>query len=102
MKISTITDRVENFQSEKITVKNLRIIRDNKGIFTPALTDLSKIFDFIHYNLLRDELSACDFARKSLIFNSLLIFNWTQKTRIGCAFNNYLNILLFGVPSDPF
>ena len=102
MKISTITDPVENFKSEKIAVKNLRIIRYNKGIFTPVLTDVSKIFDFIHYNLLRDKLSACDFARKSLIFNSLLIFNWTQKTRIGCAFNNYLNILLFGVLSDPF
>ena len=78
-------------------IEKLRKIRDKKGIFALVLTDLSKAFDCIPYNLLIAKLSAYGFDRKSLIFISAYLNSRKQKTRIESAFNDYLNIL-FGVP----
>ena len=61
------------------------------------LTDLSKAFDCIPHNLLIAKLSAYGFDRKSLPFISAHLKSRKQKTRIGSAFSDYLNIL-FGAP----
>ena len=61
------------------------------------LTDLSKAFDCIPHNLLIAKLSAYGFDRKSLTFISAHLKSRKQKTRIGSAFSDYLNIL-FGAP----
>ena len=72
-------------------------IRDKKGIFAAVLTDLSKAFDCIPHNLLIAKLSAYGFDTKSLMFISAYLKSRKQRTRIGSAFSDYLNIL-FGVP----
>ena len=61
------------------------------------LTDLSKAFDCIPHNLLIAKLSAYGFDRKSLMFISAYLKSRKQRTRIGSAFSDYLNVL-FGVP----
>ena len=61
------------------------------------LTDLSKAFDCIPHNLLIAKLSAYGFDRKSLMFILAYLKSRKQRTRIGSAFSDYLNIL-FGVP----
>ena len=78
-------------------IEKLRKIRDKKGSFAAVLTDLSKAFDCIPHNPLIARLSAYGFGRKSLIFISAYLKIRKQKTRIGSAFSDYLNIL-FGVP----
>ena len=78
-------------------IVKLRKIRDKKGIFTAVLTDLSKAFDCIPHDLLITKLSAYGFDRKSLMFISAHLKSRKQRTRIGSAFSDYLNIL-FGVP----
>ena len=72
-------------------------IRDKKGIFAAVLTDLSKAFDCIPHNLLVAKLSAYGFDTKSLMFISTYLKSRKQRTSIGSAFSDYLN-LLFGVP----
>ena len=78
-------------------IEKLRKIRDKKGIFVAVLTDLSKAFDCIPHNLLTAKLSAYGFDTKSLMFISTYLKSRKQRTRIGSAFSDYLNIL-FGVP----
>ena len=78
-------------------IEKLRKIRDKKGIFAAVLTDLSKAFDCIPHNLLIAKLSAYGFDTKSLMFISAYLKSRKQRTRIGSAFSDYLNIL-FGVP----
>ena len=75
----------------------LKKIRDKKGIFAAVLTDLSKASDCIPHNLLIAKLSAYGFDKKSLILISAHLKSRKQKTRIGSAFSDYLN-MLFGVP----
>ena len=78
-------------------IEKLRKIRDKKGIFAAVLTDLSKAFDYIPYNLLLAKLSAYGFDTKSFKFISAYLKSRKQITRIGSAFSDYLNIM-FGVP----
>ena len=78
-------------------IEKLRKIGDKKGIFAAVLTDLSKTFDCITHNLLIAKLSAYGFDRKSLMFILAYLKSRKQRTRIGSAFSDYLNIL-FGVP----
>ena len=78
-------------------IEKLRKIRDKKDISAAVLTDLSKAFDCTLHNLLIAKLSAYGFDRKSLIFISAYLKSRKQKTRIGSAFSDYLNIL-FDVP----
>ena len=78
-------------------IEKLRKIRDKKVIFAAVLTDLSKAFDCIPHNLLIAKLSAYGFDRKSLMFISAYLKSRKQRTRIGSAFRDYLNVL-FGVP----
>ena len=78
-------------------VEKLREIRDQKGVFTDVLADLSKAFDCIPHQLLITKLSAYDFDMKSLAFISAYLKNRKPRTKIGSTFSEYLNIL-FGVP----
>ena len=78
-------------------IEKLRKIRDKKGIFAAVLTNLSKDFDCIPHNLLIAKVSAYGFDRKSLMFISTYLESRKQRTRIGLAFSDYLN-MLFGVP----
>ena len=77
-------------------IEKLRKIRDKKGIFAAVLTDVLKAFDCILDDLLIAKL-LISFDRKSLIVISAYLKSRKQKTRIGSAFSDYLNIL-FGVP----
>ena len=77
-------------------IEKLRKIRDKKGIFAAVLTDVLKAFDCILDDLLIAKL-LIGFDRKSLIVISAYLKSRKQKTRIGSAFSDYLNIL-FGVP----
>ena len=78
-------------------IEKLRKIRYKKGIFAAVFTDLSKAFDCIPHNLRIAKLSAYGFDTKSLMFISAYLKSRKQRTRIGSAFSDYLNIL-FGVP----
>ena len=78
-------------------IEKLRKIRDKKAIFVAVLTDLSKAVDCISHNLLIAKLPAYSFDRKSLICISAYLKSRKQKTRMGSAFEDCLNIL-FGVP----
>ena len=78
-------------------IEKLRKIRYKKGIFAAVLTDLSKAFDCIPHNLRIAKLSAYGFDTKSLMFISAYLKSRKQRTRIGSAFSDYLNVL-FGVP----
>ena len=77
-------------------IEKLKKIRDKKGVFAAVLTDLSKAFDCIPYNLLIAKLSAYGLDKK-LIFISANLKSRKQKTRIESAFSDYLKIS-FGVP----
>ena len=78
-------------------IEKLRKIRDKKGIFAAVLTDFLETFDCIPHNLLIAKLSAYGFERKSLMFISACLKSRKQRTRIGSALGDYLNIL-YGVP----
>ena len=68
-----------------------------KGMFAAVLTNLSKALDCRTHNRLIAKLSAYGFDRKSLISIPAYLKSRKQKSRIGSAFSDYLNIL-FGAP----
>ena len=79
-------------------IEKLKKDRDKECVFAAVLTDLSKAFNCIPHSLLiANLLIAYGFDRKSLIFISAYLKSRKQKTRIGSAFSDYLNVL-FGVP----
>ena len=94
---SVVSGKVMELRIVFWLIEKLRKIRDKNGIFAAVLTDLSKTFDCIPHNLLAGKLSAYGFDRKSLMFISAYLKSRKERTRIGSAFSDYLNIL-FGVP----
>ena len=64
-------------------IKKLRKIRDEKGVFAPVLTDLSKAFDCIQHQVLTAKLSAHGFDMKLIAFISAYLKNRKQKTKLG-------------------
>ena len=70
--------------------------RDQRGVLATVVTDLSKAFDCIPHDLLIAKLVAFGFDRKSLAFILAYLKNRKQKTNIGSAFSDFLNIL-YGV-----
>ena len=78
-------------------IEKLRKIKDEKGVFAAVLTDLSRAFDCIPYQLRMAKLSAYGFDMKSIAFMSAYLKNRNQKTKIVSTFSQCLNIL-FGVP----
>ena len=76
-------------------IEKLRKIRDEKGVFTAVLTDVSKTCDCIPQRLLVAKLSGCDFEMKSIAFISAYLKNQKPKIKIGTTFSECLNV--FGV-----
>ena len=77
--------------------REIRKIRDSKGVFATVLTDLSKVFDCISHELLLAKLHAYGFDQISLTFMHADLSQRLQKTKVGSNFSELLSIL-FGVP----
>ena len=58
-----------------VMIEKLRKIRDKKRIFAAVLTDLSKAFDYISYQLLIAKLSAYGFNMTLIAFISAYLKN---------------------------
>ena len=61
------------------------------------LTDLSKAFDCISYDLLIAKLDAYGFSYNSLNFIHNYLFGSSQKTNVGSSFSDLFDVL-YGVP----
>ena len=70
---------------------------DNKKAFGALLTDLSKAFDCLSYELLRAELHAYGFSIPTLRLVYSYLKNRKQRTKISAAYSSWEEIL-FGVP----
>ena len=70
---------------------------DNGGISGTILTDFSKAFDRILYNLLRAKLAAYGFQYQSFRIMESFLSNRQQKIIINNAFSGYSEII-YGVP----
>ena len=77
--------------------KNVKKIRDSKGVFAVVLNDLTKTSDCIPHGLLIAKLNAFGFDKKSLSFISAYLYNRKQKTK---AQNLVIFFLMFH--RDPF
>ena len=62
--------------------KNVKKIRDSKGVFAVVLNDLTKTSDCIPHGLLIAKLNAFGFDKKSLSFISAYLYNRKQKLRL--------------------
>ena len=67
-----------------VMLEKKKITRDRKGFCAAVLTDLSKAFDCICYDLLIAKLNVCGLE---------------QKTKVGSSFSTYLDIV-YGVPQS--
>ena len=70
-------------------------MRDLREGFAAVLTDLSKAFGCSYHDLLIAKLGALD--KKSLAFISAYLKNRKQRTEVGSAFSDFLN-MLYSVP----
>ena len=59
--------------------------------------DLSKAFDSLPHSLLIAKLAAYDFSKNALKLMYSYLYNRKQRTRVGSAFSDWLEIIL-GVP----
>ena len=75
-----------------VLIKKWRNIRDLRGNFTVVLTDLSKAFSCSSHDLLIAKLGAFNFDKKSLAFISAYLKYGKQRTKVGPAFSDFLNI----------
>ena len=78
-------------------IEKMKASRDNKQFCTTFLTNLSKAFGCICYDLLIAKLNAYGFDKKAL----KLIYDYTngrcQKIKVGSSFSSQLDIS-YGVP----
>ena len=70
---------------------------DQKYKAGAILTDLSKAFDCLNYNLLLAKLEAYGFDKNALLFIQSYIKNRKQRTKINGEYSSWLELLL-GVP----
>ena len=70
---------------------------DNKKAFGAVLTDLSKAFDYLFYELLLDKSHAYGFSIPALRLVYSYLENRKQKTKINSAYGAWEEILI-GVP----
>ena len=78
-------------------LEKMKITRDRKGFCAAVLTDLSKAFDCICYDLLIAKLKAYGLERNALKLVYDYLSNRSQKTKLGSSFSTYLDIV-YGVP----
>ena len=75
----------------------MKTSRDNKQLCATILTDLSKAFDCICYDLLITKLNAYGFDKKTLELIYDYLNGRSQKVKVGCSFSSKLDIS-YGVP----
>ena len=78
-------------------IENMRASRNNKQFCAAVLTDLSKAFDCICYDLLIAKLNAYGFDKKALKLIYDYLNGRSQKIKVGSSFNSELDIS-YGVP----
>ena len=78
-------------------VEKMLLARDKKEVCGAILTDLSKAFDCISYDLLIAKLNAYGFDKNALNVIHNYLFGRSQKTKVGSSFSDLLDIL-YGVP----
>ena len=90
----------EGFNTQHILVamiEKMKASQDNKQFCTALLTDLSKAFDCVCYDLLIAKLNAYGFDKKELKLIYDYLNGSSQKIKLGSPFSNELNIS-YGVP----
>ena len=75
----------------------MKISRDNKQFCAAILTDLSKAFDCIPYDLLIAKLNAYGFDQEALKLIHSYLYDRSQKVKVGSSFSKELEIVC-GVP----
>ena len=75
----------------------MKILRDNKQFYVAILTNFSKAFGCILYDLLIAKLNAYDFDQEALKLIHSYLCNRSQKVKVGSSFSKELEILR-GVP----
>ena len=78
-------------------VEKLKKSLGNSGVGGMLLTDLSKPFDFLRYDLLIAKLAAYGFDQPSLCFIFSYLSGRTQRTKVNNAYSSYTDIK-YGVP----
>ena len=78
-------------------IEKMKASQDNKQFFAAILTNLSKVFDCICYDLLIAKLNPYGFDRKTLKFIDDYLNGRSQKFKLGSSFSSELNIS-YGVP----
>ena len=78
-------------------IENMKASRNNKQFCAAILTDLSKGFDCICYELLIAKLNAYGFDKKALKLIYDYINGRSQKIKVGSSFSSELDIS-YGVP----
>ena len=79
------------------TIEKMKASRDNKQFCAAILTDLSKAFDCICYDLLIAKLNAYGFNKETLKLIYDYLNGRSQKIKVGYSFSSELDIC-YGVP----
>ena len=78
-------------------IEKMKISLDNKQFCAAILTDLSKAFDCIPYDLLIAKLNAYGFDQEALKLIHSYLYDRSQKVKVGSSFSKELEIVC-GVP----
>ena len=78
-------------------IEKMKISRGNKQFCAAILTDLSKAFDCIPYDLLIANLNAYGFDQEALTLIHSYLYDRSQKVKAGSSFSKELEIV-FSVP----
>ena len=78
-------------------IEKMKASRDNKQFCAAILTDLSKAFDCIRYDLLIAKLNAYGFDKKALKLIYDYLNGRSQKIKVGASFSSKL-VISYGVP----
>ena len=77
-----------------LMVEKLKKSLDNRGVGGILLTDLSKAFDCLRYNLLIAKLAAYGFDQTSLCLIFSYLSGRTQRTKVNNAYSSYTDKLI--------
>ena len=74
-------------------IEKIKISRDNKQFCAAILTDLSKAFDCIPYDLPIAKLNAYGFDQEALKLIHSYLYDRSQKVKVGSSFSKELEIV---------
>ena len=74
-----------------VLVVKCREVLDKQGFAGILLTDISKAFDCMNYELLTAKLHAYDFSLESLTFIQSYLSNRIERVKINSSFSEYSN-----------